>query len=63
MPTAVVNEKVTENSEMSDKNSNAKGVSPHLIVVSRGLARESMPLPRFFNHPEVMVLEVASSPR
>ena len=63
MPTTVVNEKVTENSEMGDKNSNAKGVSPHLIVVSRGLARESTPLPRFFNHPEVMVLEVASLPR
>lgn len=33
------------------------------LVVSRGLARESTPLPRFFNHPEVMVLEVASAPR
>ena len=33
------------------------------LVVSRGLARESTPLPRFFNHPEVMVLEVASAPQ
>ncbi len=28
------------------------------LAVSRGLARESTPLPRFFNHPEIMVLEV-----
>ena len=25
------------------------------MVVSRGLARESTPLPRFFNHPEVVI--------
>ena len=34
MPTTVVNEKVTENSEMGDKNSNAKGVSPHLFLTN-----------------------------
>ncbi|MBO4458716.1 MAG: metallophosphoesterase [Butyrivibrio sp.] len=28
------------------------------LVVSRGLSRERMPLPRFFNHPEVVVIEV-----
>ena len=28
------------------------------LVVSRGLARESTPLPRFFNHPEIMMVEV-----
>ena len=33
------------------------------LVVSRGLVRESTPLPRFFNHPEIMVLEVASTSR
>jgi predicted MPP superfamily phosphohydrolase len=26
------------------------------FAVSRGLARESTPLPRFFNHPEIMVV-------
>ena len=28
------------------------------LVVSRGLSRERMPLPRFFNHPEIVVIEV-----
>ena len=28
------------------------------LVVSRGLARESTPAPRFFNHPEVLILTV-----
>ena len=28
------------------------------MVVSRGLARESMPLPRFFNHPELVLIEL-----
>lgn len=28
------------------------------MVVSRGLARESTPLPRFFNHPEVVVVNL-----
>jgi len=27
------------------------------LIVSRGLARESTPLPRFFNHPQLIVLE------
>ena len=29
-----------------------------IMEVSRGLARESTPLPRFFNHPEIVALEV-----
>ena len=29
-----------------------------LMEVSRGLARESTPLPRFFNHPEIVILEL-----
>ena len=29
-----------------------------ILVVSRGLARESTPLPRFFNRPEIVILEV-----
>ena len=28
------------------------------MVVSRGLARESTPLPRFFNHPEIVVVNL-----
>ncbi|MCR5118174.1 MAG: metallophosphoesterase [Lachnospiraceae bacterium] len=28
------------------------------MVVSRGLARESIPLPRFFNHPELVMIEL-----
>ena len=41
-PIAVETGKVMENSEMGDKKSNAKGVSPHLIRVVAGmLMRES----------------------
>lgn len=29
-----------------------------LMAVSRGLARESTPFPRFFNHPEIVVLNI-----
>jgi len=29
-----------------------------IMVVSRGLARESTPLPRYFNHPEIVMLEL-----
>ena len=29
-----------------------------IMIVSRGLARESTPLPRFFNHPELLIVEV-----
>ena len=28
------------------------------LVLSRGLARESTPLPRYFNHPELMILSL-----
>lgn len=28
------------------------------MLVSRGLARESSPFPRYFNHPEVVVLDL-----
>jgi predicted MPP superfamily phosphohydrolase len=28
------------------------------MVVSRGLARESTPIPRFFNHPELVVVNL-----
>ena len=28
------------------------------MVVSRGLARESTPIPRFFNHPELLVVNL-----
>ena len=28
------------------------------LVVSRGLARESTPLPRFFNHPELVIVDL-----
>ena len=33
-------------------------VSNTTLVVSRGLARESTPLPRFFNHPEIVVVNL-----
>ena len=29
-----------------------------IMVVSRGLARESTPLPRLFNHPEVVIIDI-----
>ena len=29
-----------------------------VLVVSRGLARECTPLPRFFNRPEIAIVEV-----
>ena len=29
-----------------------------VMVVSRGLARESTPLPRYFNHPELVMIEI-----
>lgn len=29
-----------------------------ILVISRGLARESTPLPRYFNHPEIVVIKV-----
>jgi hypothetical protein len=28
------------------------------MIVSRGIARERMPYPRFFNHPEVVMIDV-----
>ncbi|WP_022760751.1 metallophosphoesterase [Butyrivibrio sp. AD3002] len=28
------------------------------MIVSRGLSRERIPLPRFFNHPEVVIIEI-----
>ena len=28
------------------------------MVVSRGLARESTPAPRYFNHPEIVVIDL-----
>ena len=28
------------------------------MVVSRGLCRERMPYPRFFNHPEIVIIEI-----
>ena len=33
-----------------------------IMAVSRGLARESIPAPRYFNHPEVMVIDLVSAP-
>ncbi|MCR4689930.1 MAG: metallophosphoesterase [Lachnospiraceae bacterium] len=30
------------------------------MVVSRGLARETTPMPRFFNHPEVVILDITT---
>lgn len=30
----------------------------HSMVVSRGLARERMPYPRFFNHPEIVIIDI-----
>ncbi|SDA37592.1 hypothetical protein SAMN02910275_00012 [Butyrivibrio sp. INlla18] len=32
-----------------------------VIVISRGLARESTPYPRFFNHPEIVMIEIDST--
>ncbi|WP_207647705.1 hypothetical protein [Butyrivibrio hungatei] len=29
-----------------------------VMVISRGLARESTPYPRFFNHPEIVMIEI-----
>ena len=29
-----------------------------ILIVSRGLARESTPGPRFFNNPEVVVIDI-----
>ena len=29
-----------------------------IMIVSRGLARESTPLPRFFNHPELVIVDL-----
>ena len=31
------------------------------MIVSRGLCRERMPYPRFFNHPEIVIIEVAGA--
>ena len=28
------------------------------MIVSRGLARESTPAPRFFNHPELVIIDI-----
>ena len=33
-----------------------------IMIVSRGLARESTPLPRVFNHPEIVSIEVVIGP-
>ena len=30
------------------------------MIVSRGLARERMPYPRFFNHPEIVIIEIGT---
>ena len=32
-----------------------------ILIVSRGLARESIPIPRIFNRPEIMIITVAGS--
>lgn len=29
-----------------------------VMIVSRGLARESTPLPRYFNHPEIVIINI-----
>ena len=29
-----------------------------IMIVSRGLARDSTPAPRFFNHPELVIIDI-----
>ena len=33
-------------------------INGSVMVVSRGLARESTPLPRYFNHPELVIINI-----
>lgn len=32
------------------------------LAISRGIAREAVPVPRFFNHPSIMVLDIFNKP-